>query len=93
MSTGGLCCTDIAPGFDQNPGLLQHAEDLAIEKFIPQAGIEALDIAVLPGTPWRDISCLGAHGSDLRLDSLGDEFWPIARYERVGRAELAGHAG
>jgi hypothetical protein len=34
-----------APDFDRDVRLLQDVEDFAIEEFISQAGIEALDIA------------------------------------------------
>ena len=63
-----------APGFDQNLGLLQGVEDLAVEEFVPQPGIEAFDIAVLPGTARRDVGGLGTHRGDPRLHRLGDEF-------------------
>ena len=67
----------VTPGFDQNPGLLQGVEDFAIEEFVPQPGIEALDIAVLPRASWRDIGGLGAHGSDPCLHGLGNELRPV----------------
>ncbi len=35
------------PGFDEDPGLLQRAEDLSIEELVAQPRIEALDIAVV----------------------------------------------
>ena len=40
-----------APTLDDDLGFPQRVEDLAIEQFVPQAGIEALDVTVLPGLP------------------------------------------
>ena len=37
------------PTFDDDPRFLQTVEQLTIEQFVPHAGIEALDISVLPG--------------------------------------------
>lgn len=71
-----------SPGFNQNLRLLQRVKYLAVEELIAQADIDAFNIAVLPRTVWRDISRLSANGSDPRLDRLGDELRPIARYER-----------
>ena len=52
-----------SPDFDQNLGLLQRVENLSIQKFISQTGVEAFNVAVLPRTAWRDISRLGTNGS------------------------------
>jgi hypothetical protein len=38
----------LSPGLDNDLGLLQRVEDLAIEESVPKLGVEALDIAVLP---------------------------------------------
>ena len=39
------------PALDDNLSLIQRAEDLAVEEFVAQARIEALDVAVLPMAP------------------------------------------
>lgn len=52
----------LAPGFDQNLGLLQCAENLTVQELIAQASVEAFDVTVLPGAPWRDISRLCTDG-------------------------------
>lgn len=36
------------PPFDQDLGLAQCGEDLAIERLIPETGIEALAVAIFP---------------------------------------------
>jgi hypothetical protein len=38
----------LAPLLDNNAGFLEGVEDLAIEQFVPEAGIEALAVSVLP---------------------------------------------
>ena len=63
-----------------------RVEDLAIEQLIAQAGIEAFDIAILPGRAWFDVGRLGAHCGNPVLDRLGDELGPIAPAEgRLGK--------
>ncbi len=36
------------PSFDEDFGLLQGVEDLAVEELVPQVGIEAFNVAVFP---------------------------------------------
>ncbi|ESW62637.1 hypothetical protein X772_36915 [Mesorhizobium sp. LSJC280B00] len=50
----------LTPSFDDNPGLLQRVEDLAIEQLVAELRIEALAIAVLP----RTAGLTAAPGSD-----------------------------
>lgn len=45
----------IAPPAGDAPDLLQTVEDFTVEQLIPQAGIEALDIAILPRAAGLDI--------------------------------------
>ena len=54
------------PAFDDDLSLSQRVEDFAIEQFIAQARIEALDVAVLPGAAWRDVGGLGTDRCDPR---------------------------
>ena len=74
------------PAFDDDLSLAQRVEDFAIEQFIAQACVEALDVAVLPGAARRDVGGLCADRSDPFLHSLGDELRAI-----VG-TDVAGHA-
>ena len=37
-----------APVFDEYLSLEQRVEDLAVEEFIPEAGVEAFAVSVLP---------------------------------------------
>jgi hypothetical protein len=38
-----------SPTLDDDLGLAQSVEDLAVEQLIAKSGVEALDVAVLPG--------------------------------------------
>ena len=76
----------VPPALDNDLGLAQGVEDFAIEQFIAQAGIKALDIAIFPGATWCDVGGLCADRCDPILHSLGHKLWPI-----VG-ADVARHA-
>ena len=98
-----------SPALDDDLGLAQTVEDLAIEQLIAKAGVEALDVAVLPRTAPLDIGSLGADSGDPSLDSLGDELRSVvgpdmtrnaAQDEQLGQNvddidcfELAGDTG
>src|SRR3954470_14115116 len=75
-----------APALDDDLGLAKGVEDLAVEQFVPQPGIEALDIAVLPRAARSDVGGLGSNRRDPLLDGLGDELRAV-----VG-ADVARHA-
>ena len=62
-----------SPALDDDLGLAQSIEDLAVEQLIAKASVEALDVAVLPRTAPLDIGSLGADSGDPSLDGLGDE--------------------
>ena len=44
------------PLFDDDLSLFEGIEGLPIQKFVPEAGIEGLAVAVLPGTARLDVS-------------------------------------
>ena len=75
-----------APALDDDLSFPQRVEDLAIEQFVTQAGIEAFDVTVLPWAARLDVGGLGTDGSDPFLHRLGDELWAV-----VG-ADMAGYA-
>ena len=52
------------PGFDQDLGLGEAEEHLAVEQFVAKLAVEALTVAVLPGTAGRDVGGLGADRGD-----------------------------
>ncbi len=52
------------PAFDDDLRLRGGVEDLAVEEFVAQPGIERLDEAALPGTAGRDVGGLRANRAD-----------------------------
>jgi hypothetical protein len=58
------------PALDHDTGLGERVEDLAIEKLVTEAGIEALDVAVLPWALRLDVCRSGANGGNPLLNRL-----------------------
>ena len=54
------------PLFDDDFCLLQAVENPLIQKFIPEAGIEELAIAVLPRRAGFNVNCFGPHHLDFQ---------------------------
>src|SRR4029077_14811073 len=74
------------PAFDDDLSFSEGVEDLAIEQLIAKAGVEALDVAVLPRTASLDVSGLGADSCDPFLHGLGDELRSVVRADVTGDA-------
>src|SRR5262245_56137625 len=74
------------PAFDDDLCLAQSEEDFAVEQFVAQAGVEALDVAVLPRAPSVDVSGLGTDRSDPVLHGLGDELRSVVGADVSGNA-------
>jgi hypothetical protein len=53
-----------SPALDDDLGLAQSVEDLAVEQLIAKAGVEALDVAVLPRATPLDVGGLGTDSRD-----------------------------
>ena len=75
-----------SPAFDHHLGLAERVEDLAVQQFVAQAGVERLHIAVLPGAARRDVGRLGADRRDPTPHRLGHELGAVVR------ADVSGHA-
>ena len=73
-----------SPALDDDLGLAQGVEDLAVEQLVAQASVEALDVAVLPGTAPLDVSGLGSDSRDPFLHGLGHELWPVVGPDVTG---------
>ena len=69
----------LAPCFNHDLCLLQCVEDLAIQKLISKLRVEALRIAVLPGTAGHDVGGLGPHGREPVTQVLSDKLWAVIR--------------
>ena len=65
------------PALDHDLRLSERVEDFAIEELVPQAGVEALDKAVLPRAAWFDVGGPGTHGCDPVLHGPGHELGPV----------------
>ena len=75
-----------SPALDDDLGLAQTVEDLAVEQLIAKAGVEALDVAVLPSAAPFDVSGLGADSCDPFLHGLGDELRSVVGPDVAGNA-------
>src|SRR5260221_3670037 len=67
-------------------GLAQSVEDLAVEQLIAKAGVEALDVAILPRAAPLDVSGLGTDSRDPFLHGLGDELRSVVGPDVSGNA-------
>ncbi len=47
-----------SPARDGDPGFLQCADELTVERLVTELRVEAFTIAVLPGAAWFDVSGL-----------------------------------
>jgi hypothetical protein len=75
-----------SPALDDDLGLAQSVEDFTVEQLITKAGIEALDVAVLPRAAALDVSGLGADRRDPVPHGLRDEFRSVVGPDVTGYA-------
>src|SRR5207302_10883690 len=75
-----------SPALDDDLGLAQSVEDLAVEQLIAKASVEAFDVAVLPRTASLNVSGLDADSSDPFLHGLGDELRSVVGADVTGDA-------
>ena len=61
------------PAFDDDASLSERVEDLTIEQFVTEAGIEALDVSILPRASRLDVCGPGTDGGDPVLNRLRNE--------------------
>ena len=66
-----------SPALDNDLGLAQAVEDLAVEQLIAKAGVEAFDVAVLPRTASLDVSGLGGDNCDPFLQASATNSGPL----------------
>jgi hypothetical protein len=74
------------PALDDDLRFPKRVEDLAVEEFIAQTRIEALDEAVLPRAARCDIGGPCTDGGDPLLHGLGDELRPVVGADMAGNA-------
>ena len=90
-AVGTLLVVDGDPVGDDDAGLGERVELLAVEALIPEAGVVALDDPVLPGAAWFDGDGLDAVGGHELLDGLGDELGAVVGPDVLGPGLLADH--
>jgi hypothetical protein len=61
------------PAFHDDAGFGERVENLAVKQLIPDAGVEAFDVAILPRAPRLDVGGLGTNGGDPILNRLCNE--------------------
>lgn len=71
------CVVVAPPALDDDPGLGEGVEDLAVQEFVPQASVEALDEAVLPRAAGRDVGGVRPDGGDPFAHSRRDELGTV----------------
>ena len=81
-----VSCCNVSPIARSGSALAQAVEDLPIQHFIAEAGVEALAIAILLGWAGLDISCPGADSADPIPDGQGYELWPIVEADESRHA-------
>jgi hypothetical protein len=84
MRPHGIVVT--TPALDDDLRLVERVEDLAVEKLVAQARIEALDEAVLPWAASLDVGGPCAYGSNPVLHGFGDELGSIVGTDVPGNA-------
>ena len=75
-----------SPGLDDDSGLLQRVEDLAVQQLIPELSVERLGVAVLPGRARFDEEGLRADAAEPVPQSGCDELRPIVAPHAVSSA-------
>ena len=72
------CVVMSPPSLDQDPGLGERVEDLAIEQFIAQRPVEALAVSILPWRSGGDVERLHADLRQPFLHRRRDKFWALS---------------
>lgn len=63
------------PSFDDDLRFVEALEYLFVQKLVPESGVEALAMSILPRRAWFDESSLAPAGLDPLPDGICDELW------------------
>ena len=74
-----------APVLDDDLGLLEGIEDLAVEQLVSEPRVEAFTVAVLPRGARCDIGGPGADGGDPVAHRVGDELGAVVGADELRR--------
>jgi hypothetical protein len=66
-----------SPGLDEHLCFTQRREDLAVEQFVPELGVQALAVAVLPGTAGFDVERFDNDFAQPVANADGHELRPV----------------
>jgi hypothetical protein len=69
----------VPPAFDESLGFPQIIEDFTGQQFVPELGVEALAVTILPGTFRRDAKRCDADITELFLQRDGDKLCSVVR--------------
>jgi hypothetical protein len=69
----------LPPLFNQDLRFPQAVEDFPVQQFIPEAGVEALTVSVLPRRTGLDVGRLGADCRNPVPNSLSYKLWAVVR--------------
>ena len=84
-----LCIVVLSPALDDELGFSDRVEDLPVQQFVPEPGVEALAMAILPSIARQDIAWR-CPGWAARLDEGGPGAYRIALRGRSSFDMLCG---
>ena len=85
---GSACIVVDAEVLNDDPGLREGPQLLAVETFITKAAMEGFDESVLPCTGRLDVDCLDSLPGQPRLEFMGNELRAVVRADILRRAVL-----
>ncbi len=85
-AVGPLLVVEADPVGDDDAGLGERVELLAVEAFVPEAGVKGFDVTVLPRRARVDVERADAAVSQAVADGAGDKLWAIVGADVLGGA-------
>jgi hypothetical protein len=73
----------LPPGGDRGPGLRQRLEPMAVQAFVPELAVEALDLAVLHWPAWLNQDVANAMGLCPALKRPAGKFRPVVGTDHI----------
>jgi len=74
---GPLSVVVFPPAFDDDLSLPQRVEELSVQQFVPEPGIKAFDVSILPWASWFDEGYFRTCRLNSGPDVLDNELWAI----------------
>ena len=85
-AVGTLLVVDGDPVGDDDAGLGERVELLAVEALVPEAGVKGFNVTVLPGRARVDVERTDAAVSQAVADGAGDKLGPVVGADVLGGA-------